>query len=169
MNEVTPGSGADKAGIKPGDVITNIDGTPVDTNTALHNAVGLLRVGTEVTLGLLRDGKPMTVKAIIGKETEEEDGEGAADLHGLSVAALDKASPMFGQVQGVVITGVDPDSDAAQAGLRAGDVIVAVSQAPVKTVAEFRKAAEAASKAGQQLFLTIRRGDQMFYASLGGG
>jgi Do/DeqQ family serine protease len=169
VNEVAPGSGADKAGVKPGDVILSIDGTPVDTNTALHNAVGLLRVGTQISLGILRDGKTMTVKATIGKEMDEDAGEGEADLHGLTVSALDKSSPMFGQVQGVMITAVDPDSDAAQAGLKAGDVVVAVSQAPVKSVAEFRKAAEAASKAGQQLFLTIRRGDQMFYASLGGG
>jgi len=170
VNQVAPGSGAEKAGIKPGDVILSIDGTPVDTNTSLHNAVGLLRVGTSISLGILRDGKPMTVKATIGKETDDEaGGEGDTDLHGLTVGALDKSSPMFGQVQGVLITAVDPDSDAAQAGLRGGDVIVAVSQAPVKSVAEFRKAAEAASKAGQQLFLTIRRGDQMFYASLGGG
>jgi serine protease Do len=67
----------------------------------------------------------------------------------------------------VLITGVDPDSDAAQAGLRPGDVVVAVSQKPIKSVAEFRKAAKAAAKEGQ-LFLTVRRGDQMFYASLGG-
>jgi serine protease Do len=140
----------------------------VDTNTALHNAIGLMRVGSEVTLGLLRDGKALTVKAVIGKESDEEAGGGEADLHGLSVANLDKNSPMFGQVQGVLITGVDQDSDAAQAGLRSGDVIVAVSQQPVKSVVEFRKAADAASKANQQLFLTVRRGDQMFYAALGG-
>ena len=169
VTQVQPGSGAAKAGIKLGDVITSIDGTPVDTNTALHNAVGLMRVGSEVSLGLLRDGKPMTVKATISKDTGEEGaGEGEADLHGLAVADLDKSSPLFGQVQGVLITGVDPDSDAAQAGLRAGDVIVAVSQQPVKSVAEFRKAAKAATKDGQ-LFLTVRRGNQMFYASLGGG
>ncbi|HEY3858323.1 MAG TPA: DegQ family serine endoprotease, partial [Gammaproteobacteria bacterium] len=169
VNQVTPGSGADKAGIKPGDVIVSVDGSPVDTNTALHNAIGLERVGSEVSLGLLRDGKPMTVKAVIGKESDEDDSAGEADLHGLTVAALDKSSPMFGQVQGVLITGVDPDSDAGQAGLRSGDVIVAVSQQPVKSLAEFHKAAEAASKAKQQLFLTVRRGEQMFYAALGGG
>ncbi|HEY1772899.1 MAG TPA: DegQ family serine endoprotease [Gammaproteobacteria bacterium] len=168
VTQVEPGSGAEKAGIKLGDVITSIDGNPVDTNTALHNAIGLMRVGTQVTLGLLRDGKPMTVKATIGKEMGEEgSGEGEADMHGLAVTDLDKSSPLFGQVQGVLITGVDPDSDAAQAGLRAGDVIVAVAQKPVKDVAEFRRAAKAATKEGQ-LFLTVRRGDQMFYASLGG-
>jgi Do/DeqQ family serine protease len=170
VTQVQPGSGAEKAGIKLGDVITSIDGAPVDTNTALHNAIGLMRVGSQVSLGLLRDGKPMTLKATIGKDTGDEgpgEGEGEADMHGLAVANLDKSSPLFGQVQGVLVTGVDPDSDAAQAGLRAGDVIVAVSQQPVKDVAEFRKMAKAADKAGQ-LFLTVRRGDQMFYASLGG-
>jgi len=167
VTQVQPGSGAEKAGIKLGDVITSIDGTPVETNTALHNAIGLMRVGSQVTLGILRDGKPMTLKATIGKDTGEEGaGAGEADMHGLAVANLDKSSPLFGQVQGVLITGVDPDSDAAQAGLRAGDVIVAVSQQPVKDVAEFRRMAKTATKEGQ-LFLTVRRGDQMFYASLG--
>ncbi len=168
VTQVQPGSGAEKAGIKLGDVITSIDGTPVETNTELHNAIGLMRTGSQVTLGILRDGKPMTVKATIGKDTGEESAEeGEADMHGLAVADLDKSSPLFGQVQGVLVTGVDPDSDAAQAGLRAGDVVVAVAQKPIKNVAEFRKAAKAATKEGQ-LFLTVRRGDQMFYASLGG-
>jgi Do/DeqQ family serine protease len=172
VTQVQPGSGAEKAGIKLGDVITSIDGTPVDTNTALHNAIGLMRVGTQVSLGILRDGKSMTLKATIGKDAGDEEGEsageGAADMHGLAVADLDKSSPLFGQVQGVLITGVDPDSDSAEAGLRAGDVIVAVAQKPIKNVAEFKAAAKAAKKEGQ-LFLTVRRGDQMFYASLGGG
>jgi Do/DeqQ family serine protease len=167
VTQVQPGSGAEKAGIKLGDVITSIDGMPVDTNTMLHNAVGLMRAGSQVTLGLLRDGKPMTVKATISKDTDEGTADGESDQHGLAVADLDKSSPLFGQVQGVLITGVDPDSDAAQAGLRPGDVVVAVSQKPIKSVAEFRKAAKAAAKEGQ-LFLTVRRGDQMFYASLGG-
>ena len=172
VTQVQPASGAEKAGIKLGDVITSVDGTPVDTNTTLHNAIGLMRTGSIVTLGVLRDGKPMTIKATIGKDTtggdDEGTGDGEADLHGLAVADLDKSSPLFGQVQGVLITGVDPDSDSAEAGLRAGDVIVAVAQKPIKSVAEFRKAAKAATKEGQ-LFLTVRRGDQMFYASLGGG
>ena len=171
VTQVQPGSGAEKAGIKLGDVITSVDGTPVDTNTTLHNAIGLMRVGSQVTLGVIRDGKPMTIKATISKDTGDEDegaGDGEADMHGLAVADLDKSSPLFGQVQGVLVTGVDPDSDSAEAGLRAGDVIVAVAQKPIKSVAEFRKAAKAAGKEGQ-LFLTVRRGDQMFYASLGGG
>jgi len=167
VSQVQPGSAAEKAGIKPGDVILTINGQPVTSNSALSSTIGIMRVGSQVSIGLVRDGKPMSVTAVIGKATEEAAGSEAADTHGLAVANLDKNSPLYGKVQGVVITGIEPDSDAAESGLRAGDVIVAVAQQPVKSVADFNRLAAASKKEGT-LFLTVRRDDQMFYVSLGG-
>jgi serine protease DegQ len=169
VTQVQPGSSADKAGVKLGDVITTINGQPVTSNSGLSSTIGVMRVGSQVSIGLMRDGKPMTVNATIGKGADDADGgaAGEQDLHGLTVGNIEKGSPLFGQVQGAIITAVEPDSDAADAGLKAGDVVVAVAQQAVKNVAEFKKAASASGK-DAALFLTVRRGDQMFYVSLGG-
>jgi Do/DeqQ family serine protease len=169
VTQVQPGSSAEKAGVKPGDVILDINGQPVTSNSGLSSTIGVMRVGSQVNIGLMRDGKPMTVNATIGKSEESEDGgaTGEQDLHGLTVGNIEKGTPLFGQVQGVVVSAVEPDSDAADAGLKAGDVIVAVAQQAIKNVAEFKKAAGASGK-DSSLFLTVRRGDQMFYVSLGG-
>ena len=171
VTQVQAGSPAEKAGVKAGDVIVSLDGQPVTSNSELTSSLGVMRVGTAVTLGIVRDGASISVTAAIGKNTAESAGgeggaRGNADLfHGLHVSNLDKNSPLYGEVQGVVITGVDENSDAAFAGLQPGDVVTAVDRRAVKDVAQFREAAE--KDKGQPLFLTVRRDEQMFYVSLG--
>ena len=172
VTQVQPGSAAEKAGVKAGDVIVSLNSQPVSSNSGLSSTLAVMRVGSEVALGIERNGTPITIKAVIGKPAgaTEAGGNGGGstgggELHGLRVGPLGKDSSLYGEVQGVVITGVAPDSDAAYAGLQEGDVIIAVHQKPVKDVAEFEAAARANKGA---LFLTIRREDQMFYVSLGG-
>ena len=171
VTQVQPDSGADKAGIKAGDVILKVDGQPVTSNSSLSSAIGVMRLGSQVDVELARNGKVMNVTATIGKAAnsggdESEGGTSSSgagsDLHGLHLANIEKNSPLYGQVQGVVITDVDQDSDAAAAGLQQGDVVVSVNRKPVKNVAEFRAAAGKGS-----LFMAVRRGDQLFYVSLG--
>jgi len=65
VSQVVEGSPADKAGVRIGDVITSVNGQPVKSNSELRNAIGLLRVGDRIDIGLLRDGKPLTVIAVI--------------------------------------------------------------------------------------------------------
>ena len=65
ISQVVDGSPADKAGLRVGDVITSVNGQPVKSNSELRNAIGLLRVGDQMDIGLVRDGKPMRVIAVI--------------------------------------------------------------------------------------------------------
>jgi Do/DeqQ family serine protease len=65
VSQVVEGSPADKAGLRVGDVITSVNGQPVKSNSELRNAIGLLRVGDRMDIGLVRDGKPMRVTAVI--------------------------------------------------------------------------------------------------------
>ena len=166
VNQVLPGSAADKAGLKPGDVIVSVDGQPVGSNSELQSVIGVMRVGTAVSLGVVRNGKSMTVQATISKAgAGEEAGTAKSESHGLHVAELDKGSPLYGKVQGVVVTGVDPDSDAAYVGIQEGDVVVAVNRQPIKSVAEFQKLVGASKEA---LVVSVRRDNLLLFFSLGG-
>src|SRR5215831_8422350 len=69
VSQVVDGSPAEKAGIHTGDVITSVNGQPVKSNGELRNAIGLMRVGDKVEIGLLREGKPLHVTAIIADST----------------------------------------------------------------------------------------------------
>src|SRR5437879_6237107 len=80
VSQVVDGSPADKAGIRVGDVITTINGQNVKSNSELRNTIGLLRVGDKVDIGLVRDGKPMRVTAVIADNAAELAG-GPASIH----------------------------------------------------------------------------------------
>ena len=91
VSQVVEGSPADKAGIKAGDVITSINGRNVANASELRNTIGLLRIGEKVEIGLIREGKPRRVTAVIG-ERDGADGDGAAQIHpALEGAALGNA------------------------------------------------------------------------------
>jgi Do/DeqQ family serine protease len=164
VSQVTPGSEAEKAGIKANDVITSVNGSPVTGSADVSNAIGVMRVGSKVTLGILRDGKPMTIVATIGKrESESISAKEHPELMGLSVSNMDAGSPLYGQVKGVQVTGVDRDSEAYTAGLRPGDIITGVNRTPISNVDEFRKVL---GKTKGGVALRVQRQDQAFYVVL---
>src|SRR6202008_1657891 len=74
VSQVVDGSPAEKAGIHTGDVITSVNGQPVKSNSELRNSIGLMRVGDKVEIGLLRDGKPLRVTAVIADTTAQLSG-----------------------------------------------------------------------------------------------
>jgi len=145
---VAQGSSAEHAGVKTGDIIVSINGAPLRSATELRNSIGMLRIGDQVEIGLLRDGKPLKVTALVAERAESVN---AVDIHrGLEGADLADAP----DGAGVLVRAVQEGSPAAQAGLRANDLVVAVGRAPVATLKGFREAAKDANL----LLLNVKRG-----------
>jgi Do/DeqQ family serine protease len=147
---VAPGSAAEKAGVKTGDIIVSINGNATKTAAELRNAIGMLRIGDQVEIGLLRDGKPSKVTALVLERSESESANAGDINHGLDGADLGDA-PDAG---GVLVRGVQEGSPAAQAGLRANDLIIALGRTPVTGLKQFRDAAKGATL----LMLNVKRG-----------
>ncbi|MBV8878282.1 MAG: DegQ family serine endoprotease [Gammaproteobacteria bacterium] len=150
VSQVVEGSPAEHAGIRTGDVITTVNGQPVKSNSELRNTIGLLRVGDKVEIGLLRDGKPLRVSAVIADTTPELSG-GPASIHKSFEGAVLGDAPDAG---GALVRSVEPGSAAAQAGLRAEDVIVGANRGHVSSVRDLRERAKGAAV----LVLEVRRG-----------
>jgi Do/DeqQ family serine protease len=150
VSQVVEGSPADHAGIRTGDVITSVNGQPVKSNSELRNTIGLLRVGDKVDIGLLRDGKPLRVTAVIADTTAELPAV-PESIHKSFEGAVLGDAPDAG---GALVRSVAPGSAAAQAGLRADDVIVGANRGRVSNVHELHERAKGATV----LVLEVRRG-----------
>jgi serine protease Do/serine protease DegQ len=154
VSQVLDGSAAAKAGIEAGDIITAVNGEAVKSAAELRNRIGLMRVGEQVDISLLRDGKPRRVAAVIREPLPE--GGDAESLHAsLAGADLADASPET-KMPGVLVRGVAPQSPAAQTGLRPNDVIIAVDRGRVDSLAQLKQAVNGLDG----FWLTIRRGSQ---------
>lgn len=174
---VFPDSPAANAGVQPGDVLLKFDGTDIPTVRDLPRMVAGAEVGSEIEIGLWRDGKMETVRVKLGEleaveaalasdEVEPATGE----TLGLTLATLtpDERSRLTidDDVLGVVVTGVAPDSDAAAKGMQVGDVIVEVGRKPVRTPAAAVEEVDRLQLEGQTsiLFLVNREGSNLFVA-----
>jgi serine protease Do len=140
---VEPGSPAAKSGIKEGDVITSIDGKPVTDATGLALSVSAVPPGTELHLDIVRNGEPVRIVATTTtRPGAGGSGDQAVASNGdqgiLNGVAVDDLTPDARQefnipdrLKGALITKVDPNSAAAQAGISAGDVILEIDRHPV--------------------------------------
>jgi Do/DeqQ family serine protease len=158
VSQVVEGSPADKAGIRTGDVITSVNGQPVKSNSELRNSIGLLRVGDKVDIGMVRDGKPLHVTAVIADTTAEPSATPVSIHKSFEGAALADA-PDGG---GALVRSVEAGSAAAQAGLRADDVIVGANRGKVSNLHELRERAKGAAV----LVLEVRRGNTVLLVPL---
>jgi Do/DeqQ family serine protease len=147
---VAQGSAAEKAGVKTGDIITSINGVTMKDAGELRNTIGMLRVGDKVEIGLLRDGKPRTVTALIAERSDLETANALDINKGLEGAELSDAA----DGGGVTVKSVQEGSPAAQNGLRANDLIVGVGRTPIANTKAFKEAAKSATV----LVLNVRRG-----------
>lgn len=170
VQNVEPGGPAKKAGIQNGDVVRKFNGQAVDGAGALTSMVTETNPGTTVTLDLLRNGKPISVKVTLGERPAEisnaagkTQAPSGGVLSGVSVqnltASLRNQLGVPGNVNGVVVSDVAQDSPAA-GDLQQGDVIESINRQPVRNVEDFNRLAGQAK--GQVLLRINRQGMGMY-------
>ncbi len=175
INEVVPDSAAAEAGLREYDVITRANGKRVEDFDDLRNVVGFVRPGNPLDLEIWRDGRRRNVSATIkgdGSEpiarntsnrVESRGDEQMMEVAGASLTDIPEDHPLFGEVQGVMVYEVPPGSDAEEAQLRPGDIIVSVNRKPVrsldKTIDELNS--------NQRNLLKVQRGQGSFVTVLG--
>ena len=173
VSSVNPGSAADKAGIKVGDVITRFNGKDVQNTRELRNGVAATAPGAKVSVELIRAGKPMTLTVTIGEatgepaaaDTDESGSAGQAVKLGLTLKSLTPdLARQYGLADsaGLLISAVEPGSPAGQAGLQEGDLIAEVNHQKVAKLSEFQAALDEAKKSGSALFLVKRKSMSLF-------
>jgi Do/DeqQ family serine protease len=162
ITRVEPDSPAQKAGLAAGDVVVAADSEMVTSSADLRNRIGLVRVGEEVTLTVLRDATRRNVKVRVGvvEPPTYPGSETAQQLSGAVFQAMGRDHPLHGQLQGVVVADVERGSRAWQNNIRAGDVIVAINRERVRSVDELSRALR---RAGRTIAVDIIRDNtQMF-------
>jgi len=184
---VVPGEAAEQAGIRAGDVIMSVNGQEITQDQTLSYIVANIEPGSRVPVELLRDGRSERVTLTVGTRPSEEELVGfdpeeeapmtPEDREAMAGASLGLAlRPLTPQIarsvgvpsdtQGVVVLGVDPTGDAAQKGLRRGDVITSVNRQRIASPEEAAQALEQAASRGarQVLLYVLRRGQGQFVA-----
>ncbi|MDP2390889.1 MAG: PDZ domain-containing protein, partial [Acidobacteriota bacterium] len=175
VSDVTPGGAAARAGLKRGDVILGYQGRPVVDTNAFRNESAATSPGSTVTLQVLREGKSNEVKATLEEmaaSTAANRSEGAgpsgAGKFGLTVEPL---TPQIANrlelprdVEGVVITDIEPSGAAASAGLREGDVIQQINGRTVRSTEQVQAGLDAASD--KPVVLLVARGSGSFFVPL---
>jgi len=168
--DVEEGGPADKAGIKRGDIIIELDGKKIDEMNMLPRLVATLNVGKEAKVKIIRDGKENTLKVIIGEFPEKEivaSREQAGEKLGMVVQNLTPdIAKQFGYVgeRGGLVTDVIADSPADEAGIKQGDLIKEINRNPVKDLGNYM--AILSKVKGDSLLLLIRRADSTLYVVL---
>ena len=173
VSQVEAGSPAAKAGLKVGDVITELDGQKVSDASQLQIEVGQKHPGSAIKLQVLRDGKSLSIPVTLEEmgSRDHESSEAATNDHGKprwGLGLADMTPELRQQVQapadihGAIIERVQPGSAADNAGLQRGDVIVEVNRKPVENVADVQKALSAVPKGQDALVLVWSNGGSTF-------
>jgi len=157
ITQVMPSSPAERAGLQVGDVVSSINGTDIKNANDVVNAIAFLRVDSKANLIIIRNGKSIPFTTAITDPQKSRDLEKAKDpfLFGATLKDFTVTNPIHRDVSGVLVIGVDLDSNAWHADLRPGDIIVSANKIPVSTINDLRKIS---SKAKETLLLNIVRG-----------
>jgi serine protease Do len=172
---VSANSPAQQSGLERGDIIVDVDGKPIADSNALRMTISMMSPGSNVDLKLVRNGSERDVTAKLGTMPTEQaaatpedngNGSGSSALSGVSVENLNAESArdlgVSPNTKGVVVTNVDPASEAAEAGLRRGDIIQEVNRHPVRNASEFEQAVH--SSKDKPLLLVNRDGSTIYLA-----
>ncbi len=171
VSDVEPGGPADKAKLQRGDVIVRFGDKGIEKFDDLPRVVAMTAPGSKIEVVVLREGKEKQLRVELGK-LEEKTGTLAQKSSptgswGFDVEAIDpELADRLGlpqDTEGVVVSSVDPASEAAAAGLRPGDLVVEVNRKPVRTPAELTKALR---KDETQALLLIQRGEGTVYLAI---
>lgn len=171
INDVNDGEPAEKGGIKAGDIIVSVNGETVSSSRDLARKIGSQKPGAEVEIGLWRNGKSETLTVKLGKmpgndqmakasPRDRNQSEATVTNFGLSVTPAEDG-------EGVLVTDVEPDSEAEAAGIMPGDVIKAVNSKQVASAKDIQDATEEARKAGRsRVFVQIVRDNANRFVTL---
>lgn len=152
IDQIEPNGPAAKSSLKPSDVVVAVNGSPVKTSRQLKDLVSTAKVGDTITLDVVRGKKHVAVKinteAIPGEENASNtrhkgNSEVETTTFGLSVQSLNSDLAKQFEVEatsGVIVTEVEPNSPAADQGIKPGDIITEINRKPVSSVKEFREA-----------------------------
>lgn len=173
VSDVLENSPAEKAGVERGDVIIELDGKPVESASQLKNMVAQLTVGSKVDLTVVRDKKEKRLGVVIAEQpkeiakagVEEEAGASKA-MAGIEVRDLTpEIARRYGFSRGeggVVVTQVEPDSNADNAGIREGDLILEINRSPVRNTGDYERVVSGLKKGQSVLLLVNRQGRTLF-------
>ncbi len=173
ISQVSPDSPASTAGLHTGDVISQINGKKIPNGSALQVAVSQINPGTNISLEVFRDGKPMTVNLVVGKfqkNTDVADNEdGNRPQSGKLGLAVSDLTPDVkqeinapDQLHGVVVQNVRPASPAEDAGLQPGDVILEVDRRPTSSASQFVDQVHQSASGKDLLLLVWSKGNASY-------
>jgi serine protease Do len=169
---VEDNSPAANAGMQRGDVIREVNGKAINDQGELRNQIAELEPGNTLSLKVLRNGAEKTLSVKVAARPVETASKSApvpdAGTSGKLGVAIQDLNPQIARqlglppsVTGVVVTQVQPDSPAADAGLKRGDVVQEVNRQPVKSASDFKNAV---SQSAKSFLLLIHRDDKTIYA-----
>ncbi|MBV1898611.1 MULTISPECIES: DegQ family serine endoprotease [Cycloclasticus] len=163
ISQVAANSPAEKARLRPGDIVLSINGKPIKNSASLRNSLGLLTIGDNAKLQILRNGKQLPVSITIAQhEVVSIDG---ARIHnqlvGVTLSNLSDGDQLYNIKHGVKIADVATNSIAWLNGLRKGDIISQVNRIPVRNILELTNAIK--QRRSNSLLLNIQRGNSAFF------
>jgi len=172
--DVSPGGPADKGGVKRGDVIVSFDGKEIKEMKDLPYLVAGTPVGKIATVEIIRNGRKQSLQVKVGEMKEEKDSSDVSEATPEIGMKVENITPelsrnfSLSEDSGLVIVEVVPNSPAGEAGLRPGDIILEVDQAPAKNAEAFYEKIRR-YKEGDTILLLVKRGEATLYFTVKAG